>query len=65
MGVPAARAPRQPHTTMWHNISRFPDAKPVRGIAVVQFDSRLYFANASVFQVRLVVAPCDGTVGLG
>jgi MFS superfamily sulfate permease-like transporter len=48
-------------TPGYHDVTRFPEARPVDGVLIIRWDAPLFFANASIFRnrVRELVAKHD------
>ena len=40
----------------WHDITRYPDARRVPGLLLFRWDAPLFFANAELFQQRILAA---------
>jgi MFS superfamily sulfate permease-like transporter len=46
----------------YHDVTRYPEAKQIPGLLLFRFDAPLFFANASIFQERVVDAVRDNPV---
>ena len=40
----------------YHDLTRYPEAKQIPGLLLYRFDAPLFFANATIFQERLIAA---------
>lgn len=46
----------------YHDLTRYPEARQIPGLLLYRFDAPLFFANATIFQERLVAAVQDSHV---
>jgi high affinity sulfate transporter 1 len=53
---------RAPGVKGYHDLTRYPDARQVPGLLLYRFDAPLFFANATLFQDRLLTTVRDSTV---